>query len=117
MQTATIQRRIETLPALSRSGWKQSGEPCALKGACTVRREALGRPRQRRSAPTLRDRPRAPGGASAPSRARPALAGSPHTEDQDCSWQINRNRPQLDVLVFAPEMLVRPQRAPGAGDD
>src|SRR3954454_12772475 len=59
MQTATIQRRIETLPAL-RSGWKQSGEPCALKGACTVRREALGRPRQRRSAPTLRDRPRAP---------------------------------------------------------
>ena len=108
MQTATIQRRIETLPAL-RSGWKQSGEPCALKGACTVRREALGRPRQRRSAPTLRDRPRAPGGASAPSRARPALAGSPHTEDQDCSWPINRDRPQLDVLVFAPEMLVRPR--------
>src|SRR3954466_7379172 len=115
MQTATIQRRIETLPALSRAGWKQSGEPCALKGACTVRREALGRPRQRRSAPTLRDRPRAPGGASAPSRARPTLAGSPHTEDQDCSWPINRNRPRLDVLVFAPEMLVRPQRAPGAG--
>ena len=61
------------------------------------------------------DRPRAPGGASAPSRARPALAGSPHTEDQDCSWPINRNRPHLDV--FAPEMLVRPPRAPGAGDD
>ena len=55
------------------------------------------------------DRPRAPGGASAPSRARPALAGSPHTEDQDCSWPINRDRPQLDVRVFAPEMLVRPR--------
>ena len=63
------------------------------------------------------DRPRAPGGASAPRRARPALAGSPHTEDQDCSWQINRDRPHLDVLVFAPEMLVHSQRAPGAGDD
>ena len=49
--------------------------------------------------------------------ARPALAGSPHTEDQDCSWPINRNRPYFGVLVFAPEMLVRPQRAPGAGDD
>ena len=53
----------------------------------------------------------------APSRARPALAGSPHTEDQDCSGPINRNRPHLDVLVFAPEILVRPQCAPGAGDD
>ena len=51
----------------------------------------------------------APGGPSAPSRARPALAGSPHTEDQDCSWPINRDRPQLDVRVFAPEMLVRPR--------
>ena len=66
---------------------------------------------------TRGDRPRAPGGASAPSRARPALAGSPHTEDQDCSWPINRNRPHLDVLVFAPGRLVRSQRAPGAGDD
>jgi hypothetical protein len=66
---------------------------------------------------TRGDRPRAPGGASAPSRARPALAGSPHTEDQYWSWQINRDRPHLDGLVFAPEMLVRPQRAPGAGDD
>jgi len=57
------------------------------------------------------DRPRAPGGASAPRRARQALAGSPLTEHQDCSGPINRNRPHLDVLVFAPEMLVRPQRA------
>src|SRR3954453_1409980 len=51
--------------------------PTPYSTACMVRREALGRPRQRRSAPTLRDRPRAPGGASAPSRAQPALAGSP----------------------------------------
>ena len=55
------------------------------------------------------DRPRAPGGASAPSRARPGLAGSPYTEDQYWSWQINRDRPRLDVRVFAPEMLVRPR--------
>src|SRR5215207_765817 len=82
--------------------------PTPYSTACTVRREALGRPRQRRSAPTLRDRPRAPGGASAPSRARPARAGSPHTEDQNCSWPINRTRPHVDVRVFAPEMLVRP---------
>ena len=95
------------------------------EGAALPRRPAQrgmlanGRRRSARAIVTLkrRDRPRAPGGASAPSRARPALAGSPHTEDQDCSWPINRNRPHLDVLVFAPEMLVRPQRAPGAGDD
>src|SRR3546814_4419368 len=38
------------------SGWpddQRNGEPCALKGASTVRGEALGRPRKRRLAPTL----------------------------------------------------------------
>ena len=57
------------------------------------------------------DRPRAPGGASAPSRARPALAGSPHTEDQDCSWPINRNRPHLDVL-YSPRRCSCAPRVP-----
>src|SRR3546814_6969453 len=32
---------------------QRNGEPCALKGARTVRGEALGRPRKRRLAPTL----------------------------------------------------------------
>src|SRR3546814_1245487 len=32
---------------------QRNGEPCALKGASTVRGEALGRPRKRRLAPTL----------------------------------------------------------------
>ena len=59
MQTATIQRRIEQLPVLSRaasgSEGKRNGEPCALKGACTVRGAALGCSRKRRPAPTLQD--------------------------------------------------------------
>ena len=40
MQADSIQRRIEQLPALYRPGVKRDEEPCALKGACTVRREA-----------------------------------------------------------------------------
>src|SRR3546814_13086793 len=35
---------------------QRNGEPCALKGASTVRGEALGRHRKRRLAPTLPSR-------------------------------------------------------------
>ena len=110
-----LRRRAAQLPCRPRSVGRGGSAPSAPRSTRDV---------GQRPPPTIcesdrhakrGDRPRAPGGASAPSRARPALAGSPHTEDQYCSWPINRNRPRLDVLVFAPEMLVRPQRAPGAG--
>src|SRR3954454_17264606 len=100
MQTATIQRRIETLPASRTVGVEAERRAVCIERCMHGSEGGAGASSSEAFRAYLRDRPRAPGGASAPSRARPALAGSPHTEHQDCSWPINRNRPDLDVLVF-----------------
>jgi hypothetical protein len=69
---AAAQDNRPVSPMSCRVPWRpdarQNGEPCALKGACTVRGEAQGYPRKRHLAPTL-PRPSALGLGGAATRS------------------------------------------------